>query len=159
MERFQKIVCHETYKQTYEKLQELEKDREFCGHDMEHFLSVARISYLMVLEKNLDIPKDIINATAFLHDMGRADQYEKGISHDEAGAILAEEILKDCGYTAAERKIMVDTILKHRDVEEKEDSFAAIFYRADKLSRDCIHCKARQECYWPQEKKNSRYIY
>ena len=132
MERFQKIVCHETYKQTYEKLQELEKDREFCGHDMEHFLSVARISYLM---------------------------YEKGISHDEAGAILAEEILKDCGYTAAERKIMVDTILNHRDVEEKEDSFAAIFYRADKLSRDCIHCKARQECYWPQEKKNSRYIY
>lgn len=113
----------------------------------------------MVLEKNLDIPKDIIYATAFLHDMGRADQYEKGISHDEAGAILAEEILKDCGYTAAERKIMVDTILKHRDVEEKEDSFAAIFYRADKLSRDCIHCKARQECYWPQEKKNSRYIY
>lgn len=104
MERFQKIVCHETYKQTYEKLQELEKDREFCGHDMEHFLSVARISYLMVLEKNLDIPKDIIYATAFLHDMGRADQYEKGISHDEAGAILAEEILKDCGYTAAERK-------------------------------------------------------
>ena len=85
MERFQKIVCHETYKQTYEKLQELEKDREFCGHDMEHFLSVARISYLMVLEKNLDIPKDIIYATAFLHDMGRADQYEKGISHDEAG--------------------------------------------------------------------------
>lgn len=127
MERFQKIVCHETYKQTYEKLQELEKDREFCGHDMEHFLSVARISYLMVLEKNLDIPKDIIYATAFLHDMGRADQYEKGISHDEAGAILAEEILKDCGYTAAERKIMVDTILNHRDVEEKEDSFAAIF--------------------------------
>ena len=111
MERFQKIVCHETYKQTYEKLQELEKDREFCGHDMEHFLSVARISYLMVLEKNLDIPKDIIYATAFLHDMGRADQYEKGISHDEAGAILAEEILKDSGYTAAERKIMVDTIL------------------------------------------------
>ena len=139
MERFQKIVCHETYKQTYERLQELEKDREFCGHDMEHFLSVARISYLMVLEKNLDIPK--------------------GISHDEAGAILAEEILKDCGYTAAERKIMVDTILKHRGVEDKEDSFAAIFYRADKLSRDCIHCKARQECYWPEEKKNSRYIY
>ena len=159
MERFQKIVCHETYKQTYERLQELEKDREFCGHDMEHFLSVARISYLMVLEKNLDIPKDIIYATALLHDMGRADQYEKGISHDEAGAILAEEILKDCGYTAAERKIMIDTILKHREDKDKEDSFASIFYRADKLSRDCIHCKARQDCYWPEEKKNNRYIY
>ena len=159
MERFQKIVCHETYRQTYERLQELEKDREFCRHDMEHFLSVARISYLMVLEKKLDIPKDIIYATALLHDLGRADQYEKGISHEEAGAILAKEILKDCGYKTAERKRMVDTILKHRDTDGKEDEFTAIFYRADKLSRDCIHCKVRQDCYWPEEKKNSRYIY
>lgn len=54
------------------------------------------------------------------------------------------------------KKIMVDTILKHRDVEEKEDSFAAIFYRADKLSRDCIHCKARQECYWPEEEEKQQ---
>ena len=159
MDTVTQVLEHPQYKACCETITDYEADRTYCRHDMEHFLSVARISYLMVLEKNLDIPKDIIYATAFLHDMGRADQYEKGISHDEAGAILAEEILKDCGYTAAERKIMVDTILNHRDVEEKEDSFAAIFYRADKLSRDCIHCKARQECYWPQEKKNSRYIY
>lgn len=159
MERFQKIVWHEKYKETYERLQELEKDRIFCGHDMEHFLSVARITYLMVMERNLDISKDIIYATAFLHDLGRADQYEKGISHEEAGAALAQEILADCGYDERERKIMVDTILEHRALGENEDSFAAIFYRADKISRDCIHCKAKQDCYWPEEKKNSTYIY
>lgn len=51
MERFQKIVWHEKYKETYERLQQLEIDRKFCGHDIEHFLSVARISYLMILEK------------------------------------------------------------------------------------------------------------
>ena len=44
-------------------------------------------------------------------------------------------------------------------MKEKSESFASIFYRADKLSRDCIHCKARQECYWPEEKKNNKYIY
>ena len=49
--------------------------------------------------------KDIIYATALLHDLGRADQYEKGISHEEAGAILAEEILTDCGYTREERSL------------------------------------------------------
>ena len=43
--------------------------------------------------------------------------------------------------------------------KEESESFASIFYRADKLSRDCIHCKARQECYWPEEKKNNKYIY
>ena len=159
MERFQKIVQHKKYKETYERLQELEKDRIFCGHDMEHFLSVARISYLMVLEKKLNISKDMIYATALLHDLGRAEQYERGISHEEAGAVLAKEILTDCGYKKEEQKIMVDTILKHRDIENHENSFASIFYHADKISRDCIHCKAREECYWPESKKNSRYIY
>lgn len=71
--------------------------------------------------------KDIIYATALLHDLGRADQYEKGISHEEAGAILAEEILTDCGYTREERKFMTDTILRHRDMKEESESFASIF--------------------------------
>lgn len=159
MERFQKIIWHKTYQETYERLQQLETGRKFCGHDMEHFLSVARISYLMILEQNLPISKDIIYATALLHDLGRADQYEKGISHEEAGALLAEEILKDCGYTEEERQFMTDTILKHRDIKEEKESFTSIFYRADKLSRDCIHCKAREECYWSENKKNSKYIY
>lgn len=159
MERFQKIVWHEKYQETYERLQQLEKDRKFCGHDMEHFLSVARISYLMVLEKGLSISKDIIYATALLHDLGRADQYEKGISHEEAGAILAREILTDCGYKEEEIDIMVNTILKHRDMKDEGENFASIFYHADKISRDCIHCKAKKECYWPEEKKNNKYIY
>lgn len=159
VERFQKIVRHQKYIETYERLQNLEEDRKFCGHDMEHFLSVARISYLMVLEKDLDISKDIIYATALLHDLGRADQYENGISHEEAGAVLANEILTDCGYSMEEKKFMIDTILKHRNMKDDVDNFASIFYHADKISRDCIHCKARKECYWPEEKKNNKYIY
>lgn len=113
----------------------------------------------MVLEKGLSIPKDIIYATALLHDLGRADQYEKGISHEDAGALLAKEILTDCGYMEEEIDLMVNTILKHRDMKDERESFASIFYHADKLSRDCIHCKAKEECYWPKEKKNNKYIY
>ena len=110
------------------------------------------------MKKDFLCPKDIIYATALLHDLGRADQYE-GISHEEAGAILAEEILTDCGYTREERKFMTDTILRHRDMKEESESFASIFYRADKLSRDCIHCKARQEMLLAGRKENNKYIY
>lgn len=160
MERFQKIISNEKYQKTYKKLQELEKDRKFCGHDMEHFLAVARICYLMVLERNMSVSKDVIYGAAFLHDMGRADQYEKGISHEEAGACFAAEILPQCGYTLEEQQLIVDTILSHRKhTSGKEETFAQLFYCADKLSRDCIHCEVRDLCYWPEERKNHYYRY
>lgn len=158
MERFQKIVWNKKYQEEYEKLQKLEAGRKFCCHDMEHFLAVARLCYIFVLEQQMEIPKDVIYGTAFLHDLGRAAQYETGVSHEEASAMLAEEILGECGYHAEERQMMVQTIRSHRSQNKKDSMFAEIFYKADKLSRDCIHCKARKECYWPDEKKNHTYI-
>lgn len=47
----------------------------------------------------------------------------------------------------------------HREEETDPDHFANIFYKADKLSRDCLHCEAKEECYWPEEKKNNKYQY
>ena len=29
-----------------------------------------------------------------------------------------------------------------------------VLYRADKLSRNCFLCDAREDCYWPEERKN-----
>ena len=55
--------------------------------------------------------------------LGELISIEKGISHEEAGAILAEEILTDCGYTREERKFMTDTILRHRDMKEESVKF------------------------------------
>ncbi len=158
MERFQKIIWNKKYQKEYEKLQEMEKGRKFCCHDMEHFLAVARLCYIFVLEEQREISKDVIYGTAFLHDLGRVAQYETGISHEEAGAELAEEILMECGYNEEERKTMIETILSHRSLKQDDTTFAGIFYKADKLSRDCIHCKAKEECYWPEDKKNHIYI-
>lgn len=158
MERFQKIIWNKRYQEEYEKLQKLEKGRKFCRHDMEHFLTVARLCYIFVLERQKNISKDVIYGTAFLHDLGRAVQYETGISHEEASASLAEEILSQCGYYKEERQIMIQTIRSHRNQDINNTTFAGIFYKADKLSRDCIHCKAREECYWPEEKKNHTYF-
>lgn len=158
MERFQKIIWNSRYTEEYEKLQDLEQGRQFCGHDMDHFLAVARLCYIFSLERNEDLPKDIIYATALLHDLGRTAQYEKGISHEEAGAELAEIILEECDYEPEEIKMITEVIRNHRDSGSDDNSFAEMFYLADKLSRDCIHCKARNECYWPDDKKNDIYI-
>lgn len=158
MERYQKIVRNKRFQREYQRLEEKEQDRRFCRHNMEHFLAAARICYIIVLEKQLEISKDVIYGTAFLHDLGRMEEYETGKSHEEAGADLAEEILPECGYEPWEIEQITDTIRGHRRKGQKDsDSFADVFYQADKLSRDCIHCRVREECYWPEDRKNDRY--
>ena len=160
MERYQEIIQNKIFQREYQRLKKKERDRRFCCHDMEHFLAVARICYIIVLEKKLEISKDIIYGTAFLHDLGRMEEYENGKSHEEAGADLAEEILPECGYEPWEISLITDTIRGHRrEGQSDPESFSDIFYDADKLSRDCIHCSAKKECYWPEDKKNNRYRY
>lgn len=157
MERYQKIIQNKIFQREYQRLKKKERDRRFCCHDMEHFLAVARICYIIVLEKKLEISKDIIYGTAFLHDLGRMEEYENGKSHEEAGADLAEEILPECGYEPWEISLITDTIRGHRrEGQSDPESFSDIFYDADKLSRDCIHCSAKKECYWPEDKKKQQ---
>ena len=93
MERVNKILNHPTYKTLLEELSRLEKDRFFCKHSLEHFLDVARIAYINVLERGLSYKKEIIYAIALLHDIGRVEEYKNGISHDIASVKIAEEIL------------------------------------------------------------------
>lgn len=104
MERINKISEHPLWKLHMTQLKEAEKDRIFCKHGIEHLLDVARIAYIENLEQNCGVSKEWIYAAALLHDIGRFLQYSKGISHEEAGAELAEEILKDCGFNKEEKK-------------------------------------------------------
>ncbi len=99
--------------------------------------------------------KDIIYATALLHDLGRADQYEKGISHEEAGAILAEEILTDCGYTREERKFMTDTILRHRDMKKKAKVLHQSFIVQINFSRDASTAKQDRNVIGRKKRKTT----
>ena len=160
MERFQRIIQNKYFREEYDRLKELEKDRRFCCHDMEHILAVARICYIIVLERQAEVSKDVVYGTAFLRDLGRRAQYEEGKSHEEEGARLAGKILPACGYEPWEVEMIVETIRGHRKESFGDpDHFANIFYKADKLSRDCLHCEAKEECYWPEEKKNNKYQY
>lgn len=158
MDRFQNIIKHKEYKKAYKKLEDIEQDRIFCLHDMEHFLSVARLCYIFVLEANMEVSKDIIYGTALLHDIGRAYDTDWNMSHEEASVKMAEDILPDCGYEEEEIKLIKMTILAHRKKDDG-DGFVSLFYKADKMTRDCITCKARSQCYWPDDKKNQSYMY
>ena len=75
MDKINQILAHPVWKESYEKIQELEKERIFCGHDLEHFLDVARIAYIETLERNLNISREKIYSAALLHDIGRHLEY------------------------------------------------------------------------------------
>ena len=154
MERYQKIAKHEKFQYYMEKTRKAEEKRIFCRHNWDHLLAVARIAYILVLEEGLDISRDLVYATAFLHDIGKAEQYQRGIPHEIESAILAEGILKDCGYREDEIRMILGAILHHRVYRDFHTEFEKIIYRADKLSRPCKDCKAAEECNWSDEKIN-----
>ncbi|WP_291549713.1 HD domain-containing protein [Clostridium sp. HMP27] len=153
------ILQNENYKIYLAKNEEKEQTREFCHHDLQHFLDVARIAHIINLEKSLNINKDIIYATALLHDIGRWMQYEKGIPHDKASAELASDILSVCGFNQNEIKEILSAILMHRKISTDEKSLSYLICRSDKLSRACFNCKATLECNWSEEKKNHNIKY
>lgn len=160
MDRVNKILQHPTYKACLRQIHELEAERIFCGHDMAHFLDVARLAYIFNLEEHLQIEKERIYAAALLHDVGRHIQYREGKPHQEAGLPFAEEILKDCGFPEEERTDILEAIARHRDVTVKQEpTLAGIIYRGNKASRHCFGCMAEAECNWSDEKKNLKIDY
>ncbi len=152
MENVNIILNHPKYKSLLEELNYLENDRKFCNHTLEHFLDVARIAYITVLEKGLNYSKDMIYSIALLHDIGRVLEYNNGVDHHEGSVIIAEELLQDTSFNKEEKALIIKSIKEHR--KESEDELSKIIYKSDKLSRNCFNCRAYKECYWKEDKKN-----
>jgi uncharacterized protein len=159
MERVNNILNNDKYKEYLELIENLESGREFCRHDLKHFIDVARIAYILVLENGIDIEKELVYAAALLHDIGRWVQYKNGIPHDDASAGLSEEILIQSGFDENERTIILNAIRHHRNGNEELNNFDSIFSRSDKLSRECYKCKVAKQCKWNDDRKNYRIIY
>lgn len=157
MKKVDEILNNSLYKESLEKLLKYEEKREFCRHDLKHFIDMARIAYIMVLEKGLSYSKELIYAIGLLHDIGRVKQYEEGIPHHIASVELSKEILKKIDFTDEEKNTIIKSIECHR--EESDDELGVIIYKSDKLSRECFNCKAINECYWSNEKKNLKINY
>lgn len=149
MERCNKIYTHPLFQKRLNEISTAEINRKFCLHNTEHALDVARIGYILILESNLDIPKELFYAAALLHDIGRYT----GIPHNESGAETARLILPECDFTKEETSLICNAIKGHR-TNSNSDVFSEILYEADKKSRMCFMCNAQEECYWENEKKN-----
>ena len=155
MERLDKIYQHPLWKLQIEQLKQAETNRIYCCHGIEHLLDVARIAYIENIENNYGISKEIIYATALLHDIGRYIQYQTGIAHGQAGLDLASIILKDCYFDFNERNEILSAILNHNNKDVKEEkNLKGLLYRADKQSRMCMFCNAVHSCKWSEDKKN-----
>lgn len=157
MKKVNDILNNTLYKENLERLLKYEEKREFCRHDLKHFIDMARIAYIMVLEKGLPYSKELIYAIGLLHDIGRVKQYEEGIPHHIASVELSKEILKKIDFTEEEKNIIIKSIQNHR--KEADDELSLIIYRSDKLSRECFNCKTINDCYWSDEKKNLKINY
>lgn len=163
MKRVTKIYRHPLYREHFEALQQAEKEREFCRHDLPHFLDVARIASILNLKDGEVLSDELIYSAALLHDIGRYLELTEGTPHHEGGAYLARMILADCGFSSQDTELIAGAIAAHRGyeyeevrgLEPAEDSrLAGYIYRADKLSRNCFACNASAECKWSEERKN-----
>lgn len=158
MDRIHRILDHPLFLGSLDAIEEAERDRIYCGHGLTHLLDVARIAWILNLERGLGLSKDLVYGTALLHDLGRVGEYSQGIPHDRASAELARIILPQVGYEPEEVKAMERAILGHRGHEpgpEEEGPLAGLLFEADKKSRACFACPAWESCKWPEEKKNT----
>lgn len=155
------ILHNAIFNEKLNAIREYEKKRVFCGHDIDHLLDVARIAWILCLEENVHIDKDIVYAACLLHDIGRADQYMYGVNHETAGASLARDILRSTGATESDIEMIIDAISYHSDKtgETRLDVLPGILKKADSLSRRCFACKAYNFCKWPSDRKNNDIIY
>ncbi|MCI5839988.1 MAG: HD domain-containing protein [Peptoniphilaceae bacterium] len=155
------IYSSNQYKKILEEIDFYEKDRIFCKHNIEHFLSVARIMYIISTEKNLNFNPDMIYTTALLHDLGRLDEYKYKADHAISSIKEAEKFLKITNFSDIQKEIIKNAIKNHRGNLKKSEndiySFVNVFKKADKLSRNCKMCSAKSECYWKEKNENILY--
>lgn len=165
MDTVTQVLEHPQYKACCETITDYEADRTYCRHDMEHFLRVGQIAILLAKENGLSIDAEEIMLAALFHDLGRALQYQNGISHAESSAILAEEILLSIGYDPAKTDRICAAVKCHSKRQDVKIRYAKcgsqktledLLSFADHFSRECFACLASDTCKWKAEERIDR---
>lgn len=149
MEAVRKLTIDPDYLHYLALNKNYETGRVYCCHNFSHFLDVARIAWILCLERELEISRPVVYAAALLHDIGRFAQHEDGqIDHATESALLAATLLARYGFSIAEINIIRQAILVHRQPPERvTDLLGAVLAEADDLSRPCYNCNAQAGCY------------
>lgn len=148
------IISNPLFLEKMEQLEQLEQNRQFCRHGWEHCMDVARAMALINEERKLGFSKELLYSLALVHDLGRVEEYLKGIPHEQAGEVLAEQILSECGFEPEEIRAVSEAIGEHRNAKREGNSLTELLKEADKKTRLCFQCKAKEQCKWPKEKMN-----
>ena len=157
MPRVTAIWNHPQFQRELRRLNDLERDRMFCRHGLAHLLDVARIAWILNLEDDLGLDRELVYAAALLHDIGKGEQYLKGTPHEAAGEKIASEILatldSDIFMTVSEARAVLRAVRGHRHLRQDAEPLEELIYRADKRSRMCFACPVADRCNWPAEKR------
>lgn len=168
-DKIKAILNHEEFIKRNKLIDIYEKNREFCLHNLQHFLDTSRITYILVLEndqykslfpdKDTEEVKDLVYAAGLLHDLGRVEQYTEGTDHALVSSGIAKNIMEDIGFAPKDINIVCQAIGEHRKYSKDNSPFGKKLYEGDKLSRQCKGCKAFDECKIELEYKEGKQIY
>ena len=149
MERVRRLIADPDYQLCLAENTQREALRPYCRHDFNHLLDVARIAWILCLERGLAFGQAIVYAAALLHDIGRFMQYDDpSIDHAVASRDLACPLLARHGYSVEEIALIGEAILSHRlPPAEVLLPLGQLLAEADDLSRLCSHCAAHEQCY------------
>jgi len=107
--------------------------RQSGAHDLDHVLRVTRLCEEIGVAEGADMR--VLIPAALFHDIARPLEKETGIPHEEEGARIAEDYLRQAGYDAERIPAIVHAIHTHRysTGAEPETLEARILSDADKL--------------------------
>lgn len=103
------------------------------AHDFDHVKRVLCLVERIGRAEKGDL--EILRAAALLHDIGRAEEDKTGKCHAENGAIIARQILTDCGFPESKIEAVLHCIESHRfrGNLKPRSLEAKILFDADKL--------------------------
>jgi uncharacterized protein len=103
------------------------------SHGLDHVLRVEYLCEVIGKEEHADMR--VLIPAALFHDIARPGEKEKGIPHEEAGALMAEQYLRSIRYDEERIPKITHAIRTHRyrSAEKPETREARILSDADKL--------------------------
>ena len=98
------------------------------GHDIYHCLRVKRLALCIATgEETLGggpLDRDVLVATAYLHDIGRGREWQGEGDHVDMGMAAARVVLPGSGFPLAKIEVVVHCIRHHEEYEWARDGAA-----------------------------------
>jgi uncharacterized protein len=115
------------------------------GHDIYHCLRVKRLA-LRIADGQQSagsegLDRDVLVATAYLHDVGRGREWQGEGDHVDMGVAAAQEVLPGTGFPLEKIQAVVHCIQHHEEYEWARDVTTC---------HDAANCDAENQVYSPE---------